>query len=176
MCVCVCVCDTQSFQQSQSVRYHTAPLYSNVRTAAMFGRPPPAAFPPSLHNTKTTYSRSVPPTAPCIPICLLLPRCRGPLVGEPATAHGDGVTGMVLLVRGSQKQCPCVCVCVCVCVCDAQTNLKSENSICSHTSRPLGHTAAMFGLPFRCCACLACTTWCALPSPQPRCLCLWLCL
>ena len=37
VCVCVCVC----------VRYHTAPLYSNVRSAAMFGCPPHAAFPPS---------------------------------------------------------------------------------------------------------------------------------
>ena len=48
MCVCVCVCDAQSFSKSQSVRYHTSPLYSNVRTAAMFGLPPPAAFPPSV--------------------------------------------------------------------------------------------------------------------------------
>ena len=43
VCVCVCVCDAQSFQQSQSVRYHTAPLYSNVCTAAMFGLPLPVA-------------------------------------------------------------------------------------------------------------------------------------
>ena len=100
VCVCVCVCDAQSFSKSQSVRYHTSPLYSNVRTATMFGRPPPAAFPPSRHDTKTIYSHSVSPTVPCSPICLLRALHRGPLVGKPAIAHGDEVTGMVL---GSYK-------------------------------------------------------------------------
>ena len=59
VCVCVCVCDTQSFQQSQSVRYHTSHLYSIVRTAAMLGSLLLAAF-PSQHDTKTTYSRPAP--------------------------------------------------------------------------------------------------------------------
>ena len=78
VCVCVCVCDAQSFQQIQSVHYHISPLYSNVRPAAMFHRPPLAEFPPSLQNTKTMYSRSVPHTALCIPICLPRPLCREP--------------------------------------------------------------------------------------------------
>ena len=34
--MCVCVCDAQSLKQIQSVRYDTPPLYSIVRTAAMF--------------------------------------------------------------------------------------------------------------------------------------------
>ena len=70
VCVCVCVCSAQSFQQSQSVRYHTAPLYSNVRTAAMFAAYlPNATFPPSQHDTKTMDSHRA-PTAPCNPVCV----------------------------------------------------------------------------------------------------------
>ena len=41
---------------------------------------------------------------PCSPICLPRPLCRGPSMGEPAKAHGDGVTGMMLPVDVSQKQ------------------------------------------------------------------------
>ena len=52
----VCMCDAPSFQQNQSVHYHTSPLYSIVRTAAIFGSPPHAAFPPSQHDMKTMYS------------------------------------------------------------------------------------------------------------------------
>ena len=62
----------------------------------MFGRPHPAAFPPSRLHTKNVYSLFVPPTAPCSPICLLRALHRGPVVGEPATTHGDGVISMVL--------------------------------------------------------------------------------
>ena len=108
------VCDAHSFSKSQSVCYHTSPLYSNVRTEAMFGCPPPAAFPPSRLNTKTIYSLSVPPTAPCSPICLLHALHRGPVVGEPATAHGNGVTSMVL---DSHKNNVLLTRCMPTCIC-----------------------------------------------------------
>ena len=65
--VCACVCVTPIlFNKLHSVRSHTAPLYSIVRTAAMFGYPPHAVFPPSQHDRKTMY-RVCTPTAPCIP-------------------------------------------------------------------------------------------------------------
>ena len=75
-------------QQIQSVRYHTSPLYSNVRTAGMFGCPLLAAFPPSLHNTKT--------------MCV----CGG----------GGGCHIKEEDLHGSTGCCIAVCVCVCVCV------------------------------------------------------------
>ena len=41
VCVYVSVCDAQIFIQIHSVHHNTPPLYSNVRTAAMFGFSPP---------------------------------------------------------------------------------------------------------------------------------------
>ena len=91
------------FNRIQSVRYHTAPLYSNVRTAAMFGYPPLTAFPPSQHNSKTMYSPCAhAPTASCNPKC-------------PCSDHAGPLSMM------------CVCVCVCVCVTPIHFN---QSNVC----------------------------------------------
>ena len=63
------------FSQINSVRYNTAPLYSNVRTAAMFGLSSSGAFPLSRHDSKAMYRE-------CIPTAPHNPHMNAPLRGQ----------------------------------------------------------------------------------------------
>ena len=108
-------------------------FYSSVRTAAMFSSPRREAFPPSQHDSQTMRSSCI-PTAPCSPICMLVPSARVP-ADELALVRGGGVTDMAPLFRAATAcvfprpsllvplaslppvrwgMCRGVCVCVCV--------------------------------------------------------------
>ena len=67
VCVCVCVCDAQSFNKSQAfaiIHHHSTAMFA-LQQCLVFR--PYAAFPPSLHDTKTMNHHPVPLPRPAAP-------------------------------------------------------------------------------------------------------------
>ena len=93
--VCVCVCVTPNlFNQSNSIRYDTPPLYSSVRIATMLGSSARRGL-SSLSQRQQDYIQLMHP-APCSSHMHAPFLMQGPPTGEPAFVHGDGVTDAAL--------------------------------------------------------------------------------
>ena len=83
------------FNQSNSVCYDTLPLYIFVRTAAMFGISARCGL-SSLSARQQDYAQGLHPYRTLQPHMHACSLSRGP-TGEPALAHGNGMTDMALL-------------------------------------------------------------------------------
>ena len=93
VCVCVCVTRPIIFNQCNSVRHDTPPLYSSVRTAAMFG----------ISTLRGLSSLS------CVCVCVCVRAPRNPFESAQTARFNNPVVLSLL-----QTMCVCVCVCVCV--------------------------------------------------------------
>ena len=87
------------FCKIHSVRYHTAPLYSNVRTAAMFG----FSTPRGLSSTAARHKDYVQPSCACIPECPCMCVCVCVCVWRVVSYQGEH--GLIKVHKGLAVGC-----------------------------------------------------------------------